>query len=49
MELYRFILFLAFGILALIANIEAKGKTLVLVDNWSIKETHSTFFKYLKS
>ena len=40
------------GLLAVIfvaaAVVNAGGKTLVLVDNWSIRETHSNFFRSLR-
>ena len=35
-------------VFALIVAVEAGGRTLVLVDNWSIRETHSSFFRSLR-
>ena len=35
-------------LLQIIAVTYAGKKTLVLVDNWSIRETHSVFFKSLR-
>jgi len=36
------------AVLCLFSNVYAGGKTLVLVDNWAIRETHSIFFKALR-
>jgi len=33
---------------AVFASSHANKKTLVLLDNWSIRETHSVFFKSLR-
>lgn len=35
-------------LLAAAAAVSAGGRTLVLVDNWAIRETHSIFFKSLR-
>jgi len=37
-----------FVFLQIVAVTFAGKKTLVLVDNWSIRETHSVFFKSLR-
>ena len=34
--------------LALVSCAYAGDRTLVLLDNWAVRETHSTFFKSLK-
>ena len=35
-------------ILAYIASALAGDRTLILLDNWGIRETHSQYFKFLK-
>jgi oligosaccharyltransferase complex subunit beta len=35
-------------ILGVACNVNAGGKTLVLVDNWAVRETHSAFFRSLR-
>ena len=37
-----------FVILSVFASVYGGGKTLVLVDNWAIRETHSIFFRSLR-
>ena len=48
MAVNRYLLLTLFAFIAYFSTSEAKGKTLVLVENWSIKETHSTLFRTLK-
>ncbi len=35
-------------ILSVFSGVQCGGKTLVLVDNWAIRETHSIFFRSLR-
>ena len=37
-----------FVILSVFSTVYGGGKTLVLVDNWAIRETHSMFFRSLR-
>ena len=37
-----------FVILSVFTSVYGGGKTLVLVDNWAIRETHSIFFRSLR-
>ncbi|KAI0219947.1 Dolichyl-diphosphooligosaccharide--protein glycosyltransferase 48 kDa subunit [Lamellibrachia satsuma] len=43
------LVFLLAGVLICLSAVNAGGKMLVLLDNWAIKETHSIFFRSLKS
>merc|ERR1719411_588393 len=36
------------GVFCLFSSVSAGGKTLVLLDNWASRETHSIFFKSLR-
>ena len=37
-----------FVLFALLVPVLARDRTLILLDNWAIRETHSTYFRLLK-